>query len=155
MIQVLFVCTGNICRSPSGEAVLRRMIDDAGLSDRISVDSCGLEGWHIGKSPDERSQTHALKRGYELASLRARQLSGDDFSRFDYMIAMDSGHLGDLTRMKPAVSATDIRMMMHYAGKPDTNVPDPFYDGPEAFELALDLIEEGCRGLLKQLQGKL
>ncbi|MEQ9200497.1 MAG: low molecular weight protein-tyrosine-phosphatase [Rhodospirillales bacterium] len=141
MIQVLFVCTGNICRSPSGEGVLRRMIDDAGLSDRISVDSCGLEGWHIGKAPDDRSQAHALKRGYELGALRARKLSADDFRRFDYVIAMDSGHLRDLNRMKAATSATDIRMMMDYAGRPGTDVPDPYYDGPEAFELALDLIE--------------
>lgn len=134
--------------------MLRRMIDDAGLSDRISVDSCGLEGWHIGKAPDERSQAHALKRGYELSALRARKLSPDDFSRFDYMIAMDAGHLRDLEAMKPAISTTDIRMMMAYAGKPERDVPDPYYDGPEAFELALDLIEKGCRGLLTQLQGR-
>ena len=155
LIRVLFVCTGNICRSPTGEGVFRRMVVDAGLDGEIAVDSCGMEGWHRGNPPDRRAQEHAAKRGYDLSDLRARRLAREDFESFQRIIAMDAGHLSKLRGLQSAISEADIRLMMDYAGQTGTDVPDPYYDGPEAFDLALDLIEEGCRGLLEEIRADL
>lgn len=155
MIRVLFVCTGNICRSPTGEGVFRHMVAQAGLDGEIEVDSCGMESWHRGNPPDRRSQDHAARRGYDLSQLRARRLTREDFETFHRIIAMDAGHLGKLRAHQPAISEADIRLMMDYAGRPGLDVPDPYYDGAEAFEQALDLIEEGCRGLLEEIRADL
>jgi protein-tyrosine phosphatase len=155
MIRVLFVCTGNICRSPSGEGVLQHMLEQAGLAGEVEVDSCGLGGWHVGEGPDERSQAQAARRGYDLSQQKARQVHSSDFATFDRIIAMDKGHLRQLRAAQPATSKSDIRLMLDYAGQPGTDVPDPYYGGPEGFEAALDMIEAGCRGLLDEIRADL
>lgn len=144
-LSILFVCTGNICRSPTAEGVLRHQLAAMGLADRVHVDSAGVQGWHAGEAPDERSQDHALKRGYELGDQRARALRTDDFERFDLLIAMDSGHLRELRRRCPAALQHRISLLPG-----EVEVPDPYYGGADGFEQVLDLLESGC-GRLAQI----
>ena len=154
--RVLFVCLGNICRSPTAEAVLRRMAADAGLGDRIAVDSAGLGDWHVGDPPDTRAIAAAARRGYDLAHLRARQVARKDFDDFDLVIGLDRGHGRDLTAQRPPESAAQVRLLLDYApalardNGPD--IPDPYYGGAADFEHALDLIEAGTAGLLDALR---
>ena len=153
MIRVLFVCTGNICRSPTAEGVFRRMVEDAGLEDRIGSDSAGTEGYHIGESPDERSCAAARQRGYPIDDLRARQVRPRDFEVFDLILAMDRGHLSQLLRLSPPERAGRVKLFLDYApwaGARD--VPDPYYGGPGGFTRVLDLIEAGCRGVLEAVE---
>jgi len=140
-LQVLFVCTGNICRSPTAEAVLRELGRKEGVP--LQVESRGTHDYHVGEPPDERAQRHARRRGYDLSALRARKLTGRDFEEFDLILAMDRGHLGVLRRMCPAEHASKVRLFL-----PGRDVPDPYYGGPEGFEQVLDLVEAGCRELL-------
>lgn len=145
MKNVLFVCTGNICRSPTAEAVLRHQAEKAGIE--LHIESAGLGHWHIGCPPDERAQHHAKGRGYDLSRLRARQVEPFDFERFDLILAMDGGHLRALQRMAPEKHRAKIRLFV-----PERDVPDPYYGGPEGFEEVLDLVEAACRDLLQDLK---
>ena len=153
MIKVLFVCTGNICRSPTAEGVFRHMVEDAGLAGRIGWDSAGTESYHVGEAPDARSAVSARSRGYPLDDLRARQVRAGDFEQFDLVLAMDHGHLNHLRRLCPPELTGRVRLFLDYAPWVGTrDVPDPYYGGPAGFARVLDLVEAGCRGLLESLQ---
>jgi protein-tyrosine phosphatase len=149
---VLFVCTGNICRSPTAEGVFRKHVRDAGLEHLVTADSAGTHGYHVGEPPDSRSQSAARQRGYDLSPLRARQVTKQDFATFDYVIAMDRGHQAILTRLAPPQGAHKVRLMMSYAsGSGYEEVPDPYYGGPDGFALVLDLLEGASQGLLQAI----
>jgi protein-tyrosine phosphatase len=154
--KVLMVCMGNICRSPTAEAVLRQRLERAGLGRRIGVDSAGTHGGHAGDAPDPRAQRHAGRRGYDLSRLRARALRAEDFARFQLLLAMDEDNLATLQRLRPPAGG-EIGLLMPYARRPGLprEVPDPYYSGPEGFEQVLDLIEAACDGLLAHLQAEL
>jgi protein-tyrosine phosphatase len=143
--SVLFVCTGNICRSPTAEAVLRHLAAEEGIELRIA--SAGIGDWHVGSAPDKRAQHHAKGRGYDMSALRARQVRPSDFAEFDLILAMDGGHLQALQRMAPPGQRHKVRLFI--AGR---DVPDPYYGGPEGFEQVLDLVEAACRDLLQELK---
>ena len=143
--KILFVCTGNICRSPTAEGVMRARLADAGLHAHIEVDSAGTHGYHVGKAPDSRTQRAAEKRGYDLSDLRARKVTREDFSRFDHVVAMDRGHMLLLREHCPAKHHHKLAMFTH------TDVPDPYYGGADGFEAVLDLIEEGTRHWITKL----
>jgi protein-tyrosine phosphatase len=142
--RILFVCTGNICRSPTAEAVLRHLAKEAGID--VHVESAGTGDWHVGHPPDERAQHHARGRGYDLSAQRARQVERRDFEAFDLIVAMDRGHLRVLERQCPREHRAKLRML---AGR---DVPDPYYGGPEGFEHVLDMVEAACRGLLLEVE---
>jgi protein-tyrosine phosphatase len=151
--RVLFVCTGNICRSPTAEGVFRRMVADAGLAHLIEAASAGTIGYHVGSPPDARAQAAARKRGYEINRIRARRVTHDDFSRFDLLVAMDRDHREHLSRIAPEESAHKVRMLLDFASSSAVReVPDPYYGGPQGFEMVLDLIEDASRGLLAQIR---
>ena len=162
--RLLFICLGNICRSPAAEGVMRKMVEARALADDIVVDSAGIGAWHIGEQPDRRMQKHAAQRGYDLSVLRARQFKSVDFDRFDYIVVMDEENYQDVMGRMPYAPDTEtrhryqqkvIRMKDCFvAFQGQTSVPDPYYGGAEGFEWALDLIEDGCRGLLAMLTGK-
>ena len=153
MVKVLFVCLGNICRSPSAEGVFRKLVIDENLSENILTDSAGTGAWHIGHAPDSRAIYTALQRGIDLSDLRARQVSAVDFSTFDYIIAMDEQNYADLERLSGESSQDKISLFMDYAENfTDTEVPDPYYGGDNGFEVVLDMIEDAAQGLLKTIQ---
>lgn len=154
-MRVLFVCLGNICRSPTAEGVLRHQLREAGLLDRVSVASAGTGDWHVGKAPDKRTLLAALRRGYDFSAQRAQQVSAGDFARYDLILAMDHSNLADLKRLQlPAGSAELDLFLRRYDGVVD-EVPDPYYGGEQGFDQVLDLIEAGCRGLVRELRGRL
>jgi protein-tyrosine phosphatase len=142
--SILFVCTGNICRSPTAEGVLRNLCEKAGLE--LRVESAGIGDWHVGQPPDERTQHHAKSRGYDLSAQRARQVRREDFEEFDLILAMDRGHLRELERIAPRGSRA--KVLLFVAGR---DVPDPYYGGTDGFEQVLDLVEARCRSLLQEL----
>jgi protein-tyrosine phosphatase len=151
--RLLFVCTGNICRSPTAEAVMRKLVAGAGLQGRIDVDSAGTHNYHVGEPPDERSQLFAARRGYDLSALRARQLEPADFRRFDMLLAMDEEHLRFMRRMCPSGYEARLRRLMEFARRhASKDVPDPYYRGDAAFELVLDYVEDACSVLLDELR---
>lgn len=155
MIKVLFVCLGNICRSPSAEGVFRDLVRQNGLADKISIDSAGTGAWHVGNSPDKRSQKVALTRGYDISDLRARQTKTADFREFDYILAMDRNNYADL--MEQSIPGEEHRIHMFLSfGKdsPEEEVPDPYYGGPAGFDYVLDLIENAAEGLLADIKQK-
>ena len=139
--RILFVCTGNICRSPTADGVLRA------LAANLTVDSAGTHAYHIGEPPDVRSQAVARARGYDLSSLRARKVTRADFTQFDLILAMDYGHYEHLLRMKPNDSTATLALFLDYAGLGTRDVPDPYYGSMREFESCLDLVEEGCKKL--------
>ncbi len=155
MTSVLMLCLGNICRSPTAEAVLRAQVAKAGLSQRIRVASAGTAGWHIGKAPDSRSQAHAQVRGYDLSTLRARQLCEQDFYQFDYILAMDDNNLADAQARCPKDAPVKLLPLLSFLPEaPSLNVPDPYYGGDQGFEQVLDLVEQACAGLLATLNSE-
>lgn len=157
MIRVLFVCLGNICRSPTAHGVFRQMVENAGLADQVSVDSAGTAAWHIGKSPDQRSARHAALRGYDLSPLRARQAVADDFYQFDYVLAMDKENLLNLQQICPAGAPVEPRLLLADFAQSfnQLEVPDPYYGGDAGFEQVLDLVEDACQGLLADIRKRL
>ncbi|SMC25448.1 protein-tyrosine phosphatase [Andreprevotia lacus DSM 23236] len=153
---VLFICTGNICRSPTADGVLRQRVADAGLAGQVVVDSAGTHDYHIGEAPDRRSTAHAAKRGYDLSPLRAREVKPADFSQFDLILAMDKGHLRLLERACPASQRHKLKLFLAFATRHDEQeVPDPYYGGADGFEHVLDLVEDGCDGLLAHIRASL
>ena len=154
--SVLFVCLGNICRSPAADGILRRMVSDSGLSDLVEIDSAGTYGGHAGDLPDPRMCRAASLRGYDLRH-RARQVREEDFDRFDMIVAMDDMNYEALHRLAPSREAAQriFRMTEFCRQHPGrTYVPDPYYEGREGFELVLDLLEDGCRGLLERISAR-
>jgi protein-tyrosine phosphatase len=152
-MKILFVCLGNICRSPSAEAVLRAIAAREAPELKLEIDSAGTAGYHVGDAPDARSQAAALRRGYDMSPLRARVVEAADFERFDLILAMDTNNLEVLRRRAPAEYRERVRLFLEFA--PDCGldeVPDPYYGGPTGFEQVLDLVEEASRGLLLQLR---
>jgi protein-tyrosine phosphatase len=153
---VLFVCTGNICRSPAAEGAFRRAVMEAGLHAHVEVDSAGTHGYHIGEPPDPRSVTAAARRGIDIAHLRARRVRETDFEAFDLILAMDRGHLNHLRAMRREHHKAEVRLFLDYhAAAHHRDVPDPYYGEAEDFERVLDLVEEASRGLAAALKGKL
>lgn len=150
--KILFVCMGNICRSPTAEAVMRKYVADAGMQDYVVVDSAGTHDYHVGKPPDPRAQTAGRKRGYDLAPLRARQLAPADFESFDLLLGMDFNNLEVLHAMCPPQHRPKVGLLMAYAGNRNaTIVHDPYYRSAKDFDLVLDYIEDACRGLVQTI----
>ena len=155
MKKVLFVCLGNICRSPSAEGVFKHKVEEAGLSEKIDVDSCGTTSHHEGEPADVRMREHAKKRGYDLTSI-ARGIQRSDFEEFDYIITMDNSNYNNVVAMAADIQKHKIKKMTDFCSNhPHDQVPDPYYGGPEGFELVLDLLEDACQGLLSELQAEL
>jgi protein-tyrosine phosphatase len=146
--SLLFVCTGNICRSPTAEGVFKSLCEKAGLE--LRIESAGLGDWHVGDPPDERAQHHARNRGYDLSAQRARQVRPRDFDDFDLILAMDRGHLRALQRMAPPKHHAKIRLFVA-----ERDIPDPYCGGPDGFEQVLDLVEARCRSLIAELRAPL
>lgn len=155
-VKILFVCLGNICRSPSAEAIMKKIVEDAGLSDRITVDSAGMHGYHEGELPDSRMRMHGAGRGYKLIS-RSRPVKAADFYDFDLIIGMDDSNISALRSKAPDVESLEkIHRMMDYStNKEFDHVPDPYYGGAAGFTLVLDLLEDACNGLLDSISSTL
>jgi protein-tyrosine phosphatase len=154
--SVLFVCMGNICRSPTADGVFQKKVLLAGLSPAVKVDSAGTHNYHPGRAPDERSQSHAYLRGYDLSALRARQVQDADYAEFDLILAMDWDNLAMLQNDCPAEHQHKLRRLTEFSKKFDaTVVPDPYYDGAAGFETVLDLVEDACEGLLTHVRQQL
>lgn len=152
MVSVLFVCLGNICRSPTAEGVFRQLCENQGVISGLRIDSAGTAGWHDGKPPDGRAVAAARQHGIDLTSLRARQVSPSDFYSFDYILAMDGDNLSELQQCRPPDSTADIRLFLSYAIQCEqTDVPDPYYGGDEGFEQVLELTRNASAGFLMHL----
>ena len=152
-IGVLFICMGNICRSPTAEGVFRHLVEQQGLSGTIVTDSAGTHDYHIGAAPDARSRAAAARRGYDLSSLRARQVAPEDFRRFDYLLAMDDDNLSLLRRSCPEHYRGRLRLFLEFAHNVELReVPDPYYGGGQGFETVLDLAENAAAGLLRHIR---
>jgi protein-tyrosine phosphatase len=153
---VLMVCTGNICRSPTAEVVLRQKVEQAGLGDRVHIASAGTSDYHVGSPADERSAHHARLRGYDLSGHRAQQVRSHHFERYDLLLATDHGHFGLLEDDCPAQHRGKLRRLMEFApaGLAD-EVADPYYGGEQGFETVLDHIEAACDGVLRHIQAEL
>ena len=150
-ISILFVCMGNICRSPTAEGVFRHRAGRAGLD--LDIDSAGTHAYHVGSQPDQRSMRHALRRGYDLSAQRARQVSGQDFEVFDHILAMDHDNLALLKSRCPGAYQHKLGLFMQYASQsPSDVVPDPYYGGAQGFDLVLDYVEDASDGLIAMLQ---
>lgn len=153
MIKVLFVCTGNICRSPTAEGVFRALVAAEGLAGHIATDSAGTHSYHVGEPPDGRSTAAARARGIDLSDLRARKVRPGDYDEFDLVLAMDRGHADILRRQCPPQRAERVRLFLDFA--PDLgikDVPDPYYGGGDGFERVLDMVEAGARGVLEHIR---
>ncbi|WP_431685893.1 low molecular weight protein-tyrosine-phosphatase [Hahella sp. NBU794] len=156
MINILFVCMGNICRSPTAHGVFEAFLQRAGLTDCVEVDSAGTGGWHAGELPDRRAREFAGKRGYSLEHIRARQVTPDDFEQFDLVLAMDRDNLANLQHICPQKHQSKVKLFLDFASSSDEReVPDPYYGGPQGFEHVLDLVEDACQGLVEHVQGQL
>jgi len=155
-MRICFVCSGNICRSPSAEIVLRSMLEQQGLADEVHVCSAGIGDWHVGEGADRRSASVLRQRGYDCSQHRARQWERDWFLDHDLVIAMAESHLRDLSRMAGPDHIGKIRLFTSFGPEPShEDVPDPYYGGPDGFTHVLDVIESGCRALLDEVRGKL
>lgn len=153
MSRILFVCMGNICRSPTAEGVVNNIIINNGMSGLIKVDSAGTHGYHVGEAPDPRTCEAALRRGIDLSGLRARKVVPEDFERFDLLLAMDRDNLALLQRGARPEHQAKLGLFMNYASRFDADdVPDPYYGGERGFELVLDMSEDAGQGLIRALQ---
>jgi protein-tyrosine phosphatase len=152
--SVLFVCMGNICRSPTAEGVFRKVVEDAGMADVIRIDSAGTHAYHIGSSPDHRAQSAASSRGYTLSELRARRVEDEDFIEFDYIIAMDDDNLMNLQDRATDDAVSNLVLFLEFTESSESEVPDPYYGGATGFERVLDLVEEASRGLLEHIRSR-
>ncbi len=151
-VSVLFVCMGNICRSPTAEGLFRQAVEKAGLAKHIEIDSAGTHSYHVGSQPDARAQAASLKRGIDLSALRGRQAQSRDFTKFDYILAMDNSNYTDLMQLAGG-SASNLHMFLDFSDRfSETDVPDPYYGGDQGFEHVLDLIEDASKGLLVHIQ---
>jgi protein-tyrosine phosphatase len=151
-ISVLFVCMGNICRSPTAQGVFRALLQREGLSDRIVTDSAGTIAYHVGERPDRRAMATALKRGVDLSDLRARRAKAEDFEQFDYVIAMDRANFSDLREICPPGYEERLHLFLDFApNRAEDEVPDPYYGGAAGFDRVFDLVEEASRGLLQHI----
>ncbi len=155
-VSVLFVCMGNICRSPTAQGVFESLVAEAGLETRVRIDSAGTHAYHVGDPPDQRATAAAAQRGIDLSRQRARRIETDDFARFDYVLAMDSSNYEDLLRICPQPQRHKVRLLLEFAAT-DTvrDVPDPYYGGAQGFVRVLDLVEQGTRGLLADIRRRL
>lgn len=151
-VKVLFVCLGNICRSPSAEGVFRKVVAQAGLDDRVVIDSCGTGDWHVGKAPDRRATAAARKRGIDISGLRARQFRSEDLDEFDYVLVMDRQNLADVREVWRQNGGTEPALFLEYGQSGEDEVPDPYYGGEQGFEQVLDMIDEASRGLLQHIR---
>ncbi len=150
--RLLFICLGNICRSPMAEGAFRRAAEEEGVLDRFNIDSAGLGDWHVGQAPDARAQAAAGRRGIDISRQSARQIGRADFARFDLLLAMDEANVAELARLSPKEHRAKVRKFLDFAPQAGTrDVPDPFFGGAEGFDHALDLIEAASRGLLATL----
>ena len=155
-IRVLFVCMGNICRSPTAEGVFRKLIEEAGLTDRIEIDSAGTHAYHVGEPPDSRAQAAAKRRGVDLSLQRGRQAVAEDFKRFEYVLAMDEENLEKLLSICPDGLEEKVELFMEYAaGGHPREVPDPYFGGASGFDRVLDMIEAASQGLLADIRQRL
>ena len=153
MVKVLFVCTGNICRSPTAEGVFRKLVEDAGLGGRIAIDSAGTGTWHIGEAPDSRACEAARAKGINLGFIRARKVSATDFSEFDYVVAMDRTNLGELRSIAPNDKRDKVHLFLDFTDtRKGDGVPDPYYGGSDGFEKVFNLVEEASHGLLAHIR---
>lgn len=153
-VRVLFVCLGNICRSPTAEGVLRDLAAREAPQLRLDIDSAGTADYHIGAAPDPRSQSAARARGIDISGLRARQIDRSDFEQFDFILAMDQDNLARLERLRPRGARAQLQLFMSYAPQIGrSEVPDPYYGGPQDFEAVLDLTSAAARGLIAALEG--
>ena len=151
-MRILFVCMGNICRSPTAEGVFRRLVSERAPGLAVEIDSAGTHGYHVGEPPDARAVAAAARRGIDLRAIRARSVNDEDFDRFDLIVAMDRLNLATLVDRSPAHARERIRLFMDFAdGNPIDDVPDPYYGGPIGFEQVLDLAEEAAEGLLREV----
>ena len=156
MVKVLFVCMGNICRSPMAEGVFHKLVSEAGLEDKVSIDSAGTHSYHVGDAPDQRAQAVLREQGIDISGLRGRQVADPDFKQFDYIVAMDTANLNNLKRRAPLDYQDKIRLMLSYSRKfPNLDVPDPYFGGGEGFDQVLKMVEDAGQGLLKEIQGEL
>ena len=151
-VAILFVCMGNICRSPTAEGVFRHIVAEAGLEDLFEIDSAGTHAYHVGEPPDRRAQQAAARRGFTLSHLRARRVAPEDFERFHHIIAMDRDNLVMLHEQAGAVHRDKVRLFLDFGSGPETEVPDPYYGGATGFERVLDLVEDASRGLFESLR---
>lgn len=155
-LRVLFVCLGNICRSPTAHGIFEHKIKEAGLQNIIGVDSCGTGAWHVGQAPDERTVQAAANYGYDLSYIRARQLKAEDFAKFDYILAMDTRNLADTIKVAPYDYPGKIKLFLDYSDQDYTlNVPDPYYGGNEGFDRVVKLVEGAVDGLLSDIQARI
>ena len=155
-IGILVVCTGNICRSPTAEGVLRHLAAKRGLDDRVEVRSAGTHDYHVGEAPDSRTVRHAGKRGYDLSAQRAQQVTREHFGEYDYILAMDRGHLRILRQMQPPGARAKLGMFLEASGKwKGEDVPDPYYGGAAGFDLVLDMAEEAAERWLDRFEAEL
>lgn len=156
MVRVLFVCLGNICRSPMAEGVFRRLVEDAGYAEYIEIDSAGTHAYHIGEPPDERAQAAAARRGVDISRLRGRQVTVEDFVRFDYVLAMDRQNYRHLGALCPSDHQYKLRLFLEFASDTaERTVPDPYFGGAGGFNRVLDLIEDAAAGLLTDVRARL
>ncbi|GHB08064.1 low molecular weight protein-tyrosine-phosphatase [Salinicola rhizosphaerae] len=154
-LHILFVCMGNICRSPTAEGMLRQRLGERGLIERVDVDSCGTGAWHVGEAPDPRAIKAALARGYDIRTLRGRQLTQQDFENFDEILVMDEDNLERVMALAPALSRAKVSRLMRYAGQPDADVPDPYFGGEAGFQHVLDQLARAVDGLVDSLEHRL
>ncbi|VAW90229.1 Low molecular weight protein tyrosine phosphatase [hydrothermal vent metagenome] len=155
MVKVLFVCMGNICRSPTAHGVFEHLVQQASLAKRIEIDSAGTHAYHVGEPPDKRSQASALNRGFDLSSQRARRVQKADFDYYDYVIAMDNDNLSNLLEICPRALSNKVSLFLSYADNVDEDeVPDPYYGGSKGFERVLDMVESAADGLLGEIKEK-
>ena len=155
-VCVLIVCTGNICRSPTAEAVMRELAKKRGLAERVKIESAGTHDYHVGEPPDPRSQKHAAKRGYDLSAQRASQVKPQDFHAFDYILAMDRTHLRMLKSMAPENAKAKLGLFLEASGKwKGEDVPDPYYGGTAGFEQVLDMVEEAAERWLDRIEAQI